>query len=142
MSSQILINLDDEGNAKAFMHEPLGVDNLIATSVAANIGVTGLEDQMALALYKTRFGMIIALTESVMGLDYELPPRNASSDALTEGFVQWLQLPEGVFRRWFDAPEDLKGSLNNPALLPAARVPEKLGNDPLPEGSAKSKQKS
>lgn len=124
----------------AEMHPPTGFDDLVALSVRAKIEpyLTEFEGLTMNWAYQARFALIVACTEQVEGLPFELPKHDAEGAVLAAAFREWLKLPRKVFREWYDAVDKLDEVWNAPDLTPEAHT----GNAPLANASSSNSSTS
>lgn len=122
------------------MHPPTGFDDLVALSIRAKMEpfLTEFEGLTMNWAYQARFALIVACTDQGEGLPFDLPRPDAEGPALADAYRSWLKLPRKVFRKWYDAVDDLDEAWNAPDLTPEAHA----GNVPLANASSSSKSES
>ncbi len=104
------------------MRPPTGFDDLVALSIRAKMEEF-LKDFESLAgnwSYQARFALIVACTDKATGLPFDLPAPDAEGAALAASYRAWLQLPRRMFRKLYDAVDEIEAQLNAPELTPGA----------------------
>lgn len=128
---------------KVRLHAPDGFDEFKAWGIGQKIqadsdprviemGETGY------MLARDRFQIMMALTDSITGIPFELVTAQNDTKTITEAFLHCMSLPRSLIKRWSQAAYDMADVLNDPDLLPAEKVGAGVLTDPLSNKSAAS----